>query len=286
MGVGAYAAVFLGGADSANLWGLGLPMWVWLPGAGIAAAGGCADLTDRSEGPRPVNLGIVTVGLVYIGVHLSRVLPEISGGAEVGRSSEPRVALVKEEQAFIDFDSDGHWLWFDISKNVKTYLLCLAILVVMTLLAKNIVRTRTGRAFQSIRDRDIAAEVMGVPEARYKMIAFATSSFYAGIAGALFACFIGKLPPETWDLILSASSSRYLIGVPAPPPSSTQCVLRVRCQSARTARTGGDQAKATARGRLWDVLISTAPGAAAYPNQHWHPLSAASSAIPRCCTAR
>ena len=60
----------------------------------------------------------------------------------------------------------------------------LVLFLVFLLLAKNIVRTRTGRALQAIRDRDIAAEVMGVPEFRYKLIAFAASSH-----GSCFSMF-------------------------------------------------------------------------------------------------
>jgi branched-chain amino acid transport system permease protein len=60
-----------------------------------------------------------------------------------------------------------------------------------------------GRAFQSIRDRDIAAEIMGVNDFKYKLIAFGVSSFYAGVAGALYAGFVGRMIPETWNLFLS-----------------------------------------------------------------------------------
>ena len=67
--------------------------------------------------------------------------------------------------------------------------------------AANLARSRTGRALQAIRDRDIAAEIMGVPEYRYKTTAFAISSFYAGIGGAVFASFSGQIPPEQWSLI-------------------------------------------------------------------------------------
>ena len=77
--------------------------------------------------------------------------------------------------------------------------------------AKNLIRTRTGRALQAIRDRDVAAEVMGVPEVKYKLIAFAISSFFAGIAGALFASFVGRLPPEYWDLVLSVEFIAILL---------------------------------------------------------------------------
>jgi branched-chain amino acid transport system permease protein len=73
----------------------------------------------------------------------------------------------------------------------------------MLLLAKNLARTRIGRSFAAIRDRDIAAEVTGVNETKAKTQAFAISSFYAGVAGALFATFLGNLPPEEWNLFLS-----------------------------------------------------------------------------------
>lgn len=204
MGVGAYTAVFLGGASSDTLWGLGLPMWIWLPGAGICAALVGVIVSPAAVRVRGLYLGIVTIGLVFIGIHLSRVLPEISGGAEVGRNFPPlELKFWKEESPFIDFQSDGKWLWFDIRGSAKTYLLVLVLLVLFTIIGKNIVRSRTGRAFQSIRDRDIAAEVMGVAEFKYKMIAFAASGFFAGVAGALYASFLSKVPPEMWDLLLS-----------------------------------------------------------------------------------
>jgi len=266
MGVGAYAAVFLGGADSENLWGLGLPMWIWLPGAGITAALVGVIVSPTAVKVRGLYLGIVTVGLVFIGIHLSRVLPEISGGAEVGRQFPGlEWRWWKEDKAFVDFDSDGHWLWFDISKNAKTYLFCLALLVMAAVVSKNIVRTRTGRAFQSIRDRDIAAEIMGVPEARYKMIAFAASGFYAGIAGALFASFVGKLPPETWDLILSVEFIAIILiggaGTTAGALMGTFFVVLMPRIVEDVAHWMGAQAEGDGVfSSLWDVLISRSPG--------------------------
>ena len=81
----------------------------------------------------------------------------------------------------------------------------------MTVLAKNIGRSRTGRALQAIRDRDIAAEVMGVNEAKYKRIAFALSSGYAGIAGALFGSFLGFVAGNQFDLFLSVEFIAILL---------------------------------------------------------------------------
>jgi len=83
------------------------------------------------------------------------------------------------------------------------YLFTLVLLVVLAILARNIARTRQGRAFSAVRDRDIAAEVMGVPLLRTKRLAFTLSSFYAGIGGALLTIVLGFTTPERWNLLLS-----------------------------------------------------------------------------------
>jgi branched-chain amino acid transport system permease protein len=83
------------------------------------------------------------------------------------------------------------------------YLFALLLLVVMAILARNVARTRQGRAFSAVRDRDIAAEVMGVPLLRTKRLAFTLSSFYAGIGGALLTIVLGFTTPERWNLLLS-----------------------------------------------------------------------------------
>ncbi len=84
------------------------------------------------------------------------------------------------------------------------YLLTLAIVVVLALLAKNLMRAKTGRAFMAIRDMDVAAEVIGVPMMQTKLLAFAISSFYCGIAGALYAfTYLGTVEPEAFTLDLS-----------------------------------------------------------------------------------
>ena len=69
--------------------------------------------------------------------------------------------------------------------------------------ARNLVRSRVGRAFVAIRDRDLAAEIMGISLFRYKLTAFAISSFYAGIAGALWVSFIRIITPEHFPFYLS-----------------------------------------------------------------------------------
>jgi branched-chain amino acid transport system permease protein len=73
----------------------------------------------------------------------------------------------------------------------------------MVLGAANLFRTRVGRAFIAIRDRDISAEVLGIPLLRYKLMSFALSSFYAGVAGGLWAYFFRVVTPESFPFILS-----------------------------------------------------------------------------------
>src|SRR3972149_3451495 len=70
--------------------------------------------------------------------------------------------------------------------------------VVMTWVAVNLIRTRYGRAFIAIRDNDRAAEGMGIPIFKYKLLSFAISSFYAGFAGGLAAYYIGSITPEPY----------------------------------------------------------------------------------------
>ena len=74
----------------------------------------------------------------------------------------------------------------------------------MALLAKNLMRSETGRALMAMRDMDVAAEVIGIPMMQTKLLAFAISSFYCGVAGALYAfCYLGTVEPEAFTLDLS-----------------------------------------------------------------------------------
>jgi branched-chain amino acid transport system permease protein len=84
------------------------------------------------------------------------------------------------------------------------YLLVLAIVATMALMAKNMVRSNVGRSWMAVRDMDVAAEVIGFRPMRTKLLAFAVSSFYCGVAGALYAyAYLGTVEPEAYNLDLS-----------------------------------------------------------------------------------
>jgi branched-chain amino acid transport system permease protein len=84
------------------------------------------------------------------------------------------------------------------------YLLVLTIVSVLALAAKNLARSNLGRKWMAVRDMDVAAEVIGIRMMHTKLSAFAISSFYCGIAGALYAyAYLGTVEPEAYNLDLS-----------------------------------------------------------------------------------
>jgi branched-chain amino acid transport system permease protein len=84
------------------------------------------------------------------------------------------------------------------------YLIALSFVTVFALAAKNLVRGRVGRSWMAIRDRDIAAEIIGIRPLRTKLAAFAISSFYCGVAGAEFVfLYLGSAETLAFDVGLS-----------------------------------------------------------------------------------
>lgn len=84
---------------------------------------------------------------------------------------------------------------------VDKYLFVLSFVAVLALAAKNLVRGRVGRSWMAIRDMDIAAEIIGIRPLRTKLLAFAISSFYCGIAGAMWAfIYTGGVEPLAFDI--------------------------------------------------------------------------------------
>jgi branched-chain amino acid transport system permease protein len=92
-------------------------------------------------------------------------------------------------------------LGHDFSSPRGRYLLCLGIVAALTAVVRNLVRGDTGRSFMAVRDMDTAAAVIGIPILETKLLAFATSSFICGVAGALWAfAYLGTVEPHGFDL--------------------------------------------------------------------------------------
>ncbi len=189
LGLGAYTAGVLGGD-------LGLPVVVWLPAAGLFGA-----LVGLAIGPfalrlKGLYLAIVTLGLVFVGDHLFRNLRLITGGSQGRAIPSPLIGG-------LNFADLGAVLGMPLSREQSFFLFVIPLLALATIAAKNVARTRPGRAFQAIRDREIAAAVIGVDVARYKVGAFVISSFYASAAGALLGSYLRHVTPDRFDLTLS-----------------------------------------------------------------------------------
>jgi branched-chain amino acid transport system permease protein len=197
IGIGAYTGAVLGGNPDGPVLGYGLPMWVWLPAAGVVAAVAGLLVGPVAVRLRGLYLAIVTLGIVFIGDHVFRNARDITGGSGVGRRG------AELELFGIDFAQAGPLLGLEMSREQKQFFLGLVFLIVFAIIGRNIARSGVGRAFGAIRDRDVAAAVIGVALTRYKVMAFAMSSFFAGVTGALYFAVVGVFEPGAFSLLLS-----------------------------------------------------------------------------------
>jgi branched-chain amino acid transport system permease protein len=147
----------------------------------------------RLEGPY---LAIATLGF---GMAITLVIGrwEIFGG-RMGLETPP-MDIIKPFGSYI------------LESDIQRYFLIVPIAFFLVMAARNLMKTRVGRAFIAIRDSDIAAETMGVNLTFYKTLAFAISAFYAGIAGGLFAFLLGFVNPSTFNFILSIYFLAFVI---------------------------------------------------------------------------
>jgi branched-chain amino acid transport system permease protein len=86
---------------------------------------------------------------------------------------------------------------------VELYYFLLIVAVIAVIATQNLIRSRIGRAFVAIRDQDIAAEIIGISVFKYKLYAFAISSFYAGVTGVLYTYYLGIASYEQFQLGVS-----------------------------------------------------------------------------------
>lgn len=189
LGAGAYTGGYLGG----NLhWNAAL----WIPAAAVVAGALGLVVGPTALRLRGLYLGIVTIGLVFIGQHIFVNITAISGGPG-GR------ALPQPSFAGLNFATGTSIGSLQITRDELYYFLALLLLALGMLYVRNIGRTRLGRGMAAVRERELAAAVLGVDVARTKVTAFVISSALAGVAGALYSSYLGFVVPTQWDLILS-----------------------------------------------------------------------------------
>jgi branched-chain amino acid transport system permease protein len=182
VGIGAYSAAILTTR-------LGLPFYVCLPLAGFSAAFFGVIVGAPSMRMKGLYLCIATLAAQMIFEFIFIHWESVTGGIRGINVPAPEILGVKIDTEF------------------SFYFVTAPIVVIAVAAARNLFRTRVGRAFIAIRDRDISAEMMGINLFHYKLLAFAASSFYAGVAGCLNVYLLRIVTPEHFPL---HESIRYL----------------------------------------------------------------------------
>jgi branched-chain amino acid transport system permease protein len=177
-GVGAYAAAILATR-------VGFPFWASVLAAGVITAMVGMIFGIPSVRLKHLYLCIATLAGQFIIEYVMMNWDGLTRGPE---------GIILPGATFFGLDLRGDQSFFWV------VFVCFA---VMCWMAVNLIRSRYGRAFIAIRDNDLAAEGMGIPIFRYKLLSFGISSFYAGFAGGLWAYYTTSITPEPFTIVLS-----------------------------------------------------------------------------------
>jgi branched-chain amino acid transport system permease protein len=204
--VGAYGYCYLAGdapdpaLATTQPSGLGLPTPVALVGAVLIAGLFGALFSPISGRLRGIYLGLASLGLVFIGQHFLYNAKSITGGFN-GRDAKPFSLFGFEFSN--DNPSDFSVLGVPYGQLERLWYLGLVLLLVSWWYGRNLVRSRPGRALQTVRDHEVAAAVMGVNVPVYKAAAFTVSSMYAALGGVFLALAFGRIVPDSFGFLVS-----------------------------------------------------------------------------------
>lgn len=178
--------------------GLLIADYGWPPEAALVAAGVVSALLSLLVGIpslrlKGLYLAITTMAFSFIVTHFLLYAEDVTHGPYGVRI---------ENLGFFGLD---------LADPVQLYLLVVTVALLTALAALNILRTRVGRAFNAIRDHDIAARVMGISLTKYKLFAFAVSSFIVGIAGGLMAFQFRFINVDIFNVLLSIEALAMII---------------------------------------------------------------------------
>src|SRR4051794_20913593 len=180
---------------------------------------------------RGIYLGLASLGLVFIGQHILFNAKGVTGGFN-GRDAQPMTLF---GFTFSDHSPDSFVVFgVPYGQLERLWYLGLLLVAVSWWYARNVVRSRPGRAMEAVRDSEVAAAVMGVNVPVYKAGAFTVSSMYAGLAGVFLALAFGRIVPDSFGFLVSIDFLVMVVlgglgsigggggrapVVPAPPPN-------------------------------------------------------------------
>jgi len=194
--VGAYAYALLASPH----FNLHLPFWVILPaGAAIAALFGvllgAPTLKLRGDYLAIVTLGFGEIVRIFL-VNLSRPVNITNGPQGIAGIDPFSIGA-------FDFSKPQTLLGVDVSGPIKYYYLLLAVTVVVIVVNIRLQNSRIGRAWEAIREDEVAARAMGIDTRNLKLLAFAMGASFGGLAGGMFSAIQGFISPESFVLVES-----------------------------------------------------------------------------------
>jgi branched-chain amino acid transport system permease protein len=171
-----------------------------------------ANLAVRLGSPWPVNL--LAGGLMAAAVGAVVGIPSLRiKGLYLAIATLAGQLIIEWTINHVTFISGGvqasievprpEFLGYPIASQRDMYFFLLVFVALAVLATLNLLRSRVGRAFVAIRDHDIAAELIGIDIFRYKVLAFAVSSFYAGVTGVLYTYYLGIANYEQFQITVS-----------------------------------------------------------------------------------
>src|SRR5512134_1586017 len=178
LGVGAYTSAYITAK-------MGLSFWIGVPAAGLTTALAGMVFGIPSLRLKGLYLAIATLASQFILEWIFVRWEPVTGGSY-------GIVVARPSIGGFTFASDGSY-----------YYVVLGIAIVMILFAANLMRTKTGRAFMAVRDHYISAEIMGISLYKYRLLSFAISSFYAGVAGALYGHSLKFVSSEQFGIWIS-----------------------------------------------------------------------------------
>ncbi len=194
--VGAYVYALLASPHFGIHW----PFWAILPiGAAVAALFGvligAPTLKMRGDYLAIVTLGFGEIVRIFLN-NLSQPVNITNGPQGIARIDPFRLGG-------IDFSKSDSFLGLAFSGPIKYYYLLLAVLLAVIFINVRLQNSRIGRAWEAIREDEIAARAMGIDTTRVKLLAFAMGATFGGIAGGMFSAIQGFVSPESFVLVES-----------------------------------------------------------------------------------
>jgi branched-chain amino acid transport system permease protein len=194
--VGAYAYALLASPHFDIHW----PFWAILPiGAAVAAIFGillgAPTLKLRGDYLAIVTLGFGEIIRIFLN-NLSRPINITNGPQGIARIDPFRIGG-------FDFSTPQQILGLSFSGPIKYYYLLLVVLVLVILVNVRLQNSRIGRAWEAVREDEVAARAMGIDTTRIKLLAFAMGASFGGVAGGMFAAIQGFISPESFKLVES-----------------------------------------------------------------------------------